>query len=292
MTGNATEKRVAGPVPQRVGEPVAQRVAEPSRDQRWHAESILAASNEWSWVPEGAPHVRTDELLVVAYPEHFLTPTGARVFGSDRDPVELVDEVHDIARSFGRDRLWWHLSDTTRPAGLEVEVLHRGGEVVERMDVLGFVLDGTVPDLGVPPTVTVRRVTDAGTTRHALVVSQAAFGGPSPTEEMVQESLAEVRAGLDDGSSGRVVAYLDGRPASTGGWTMAGDVCRLWGAGTHPDLRGRGAYRAVLAARIALAARVGATLALTHGRVQTSSPILQRVGFRRFGEQRQLVIDL
>lgn len=260
---------------------------------RWDAEAVLAASNEWSWVPEGAPHVRTDELLVVAYPEHFLTPTVARVFGSDRDPVELVDEVLDIARGFGRDRLWWHLADTTRPAGLEAEVLHRGGEVVERMDVLAFVLTGaSLPDLGVPATVTVRRVTDAETTRDALVVSQAAFGGPEPTEEMVQESLAEIRTGLDDASTGRVVAYLDGRAASTGGWAMAGDVCRLWGAGTHPDLRGRGAYRAVLAARLELAAQVGATMALTHGRVETSSPILRRVGFRRFGEQRQLVIGL
>ena len=236
--------------------------------------------------------MRTGELLVVAYPEHFLTPTVARVFGSDRDPADLVDEVHAIARGYGRNRLWWNLSDRTRPAGLEAEVARRGGTVVERMDVLALVRSDGRPDVAVPAVVTVRRVTGPGTARDALLVSQVAFGGPDPTDEMVEESLAELRTGLDDGSNGRVVAYLDGRAASTGGWTMAGDVCRLWGAGTHPDLRGRGAYRAVLAARIELARQVGATLALTHGRVETSSPILRRIGFTRFGEQRQLVVDL
>jgi hypothetical protein len=48
----------------------------------------------------------------------------------------------------------------------------------------------------------------------------------------------------------------------------------------------------VLRARLDIAVRAGATLALTHGRVDTSSPILRRLGFHRYGEQRQLVIDL
>lgn len=35
-----------------------------------------------------------------------------------------------------------------------------------------------------------------------------------------------------------------------------------------------------------------AVLALTHGRVDTSSPILQRVGFTRYVEQRSLRLEL
>ena len=50
--------------------------------------------------------------------------------------------------------------------------------------------------------------------------------------------------------------------------------------------------RAVLAERLRIARAVGATLGLTHGRVDTSSPILRRIGFTRYGEQRQLVLDL
>ena len=56
--------------------------------------------------------------------------------------------------------------------------------------------------------------------------------------------------------------------------------------------RGRGAYRAVLDARLRTARAAGATLGLTHGVVDTSSPILRRIGFTRHGEERVLVLDL
>ena len=256
---------------------------------------MLAASGAWSWVPDFARSVRTDEYLVVAYPETFLTPTGARVLESDgagRDPRDLVDEVHAVARDLGRERLWWTVTDTTRP-GVEAEVVRRGGSVVERSDVLAFDLSqGRVPDLGVPDDVEVRRVVERPDVLESLVISQRAFGGNEPDDAEVDLNVAEVDTGLADGSGGRVLAAVDGRPASTGGWTLVGPVARFWGAGTHPELRGRGAYRAVLEERLRHVVDAGATLALTHGRVETSSPILRSVGFRRYGEQRQLVVDL
>ncbi|HSU73601.1 MAG TPA: hypothetical protein VLI66_01595 [Terrabacter sp.] len=258
----------------------------------WDAPAVLAASNEWAWVPDGAPHVQNEEYLVVAYPDWFVTPTSARVFGSERDAVELADEICAVAREWGRDRLWWRLSEFTRPAALEHELESRGATVAERMDVLALPLADGVPDLAVPGDVDVRQVTDEQTVRDSLEVVHDAFGGHEPTDEQVATSLAEVEAGLTDGSGGRWVAYADGRPASTGGYTLAEDVCRLWGGGTHRSLRSRGAYRAVLGARLAAARAAGATLALTHGVVDTSSPILRRLGFTRHGEERTLVLDL
>lgn len=258
----------------------------------WDAEAVLAASNEWAWVPEGAPHVRNDEYLVVAYPDYFLAPTSARVFGSVRDAAELCDEIADVATGLGRDRLWWRLSDFTRPEGLEPELVRRGATVVDRMDVLALPLAGDLPDLAVPGDVEVRRVTDAATVRDAITVGNDAFGGDEPTDEQVATSLAEVERGLADDSGGRWVAYVDGEPASTGGYTLAEDVCRLWGGGTRASVRGRGAYRGVLHARLVAARAAGATLALTHGVVDTSSPILRRTGFTRYGEERTLVLDL
>jgi hypothetical protein len=243
-------------------------------------------------VPDGAPHVQNEEYLVVAYPDYFLTPTSARVFGSERDAVELADEICAAARDLGRDRLWWRLSDFTRPPALEPELVRRGAELVDRMDVLALPLAGGLPDLAVPDDVEVRRVTDERTVRDAILIGNDAFGGETPTAEQVASSLAEVERGLADGSGGRWVAYVDGHPAGTGGYTLVDGVCRLWGGGTHRSLRGRGAYRAVLGARLATARAAGATLALTHGVVDTSSPILRRLGFTRYGEERTLVLDL
>jgi hypothetical protein len=138
----------------------------------------------------------------------------------------------------------------------------------------------------------VRRVTDEQTVLDALVIGNDAFGGEDPTAEQVASALAEVERGRRDDSSGRWVSYVEGRPAGTGGYTLAGDVCRLWGGSTHGSLRGRGAYRAVLESRLRAARAAGASLALTHGVVDTSSPILRRIGFTRYGEERALVLDL
>ena len=54
----------------------------------------------------------------------------------------------------------------------------------------------------------------------------------------------------------------------------------------------RGAYRAVLAERLRLAAEAGASLALVKGRVATSAPILARAGFRRCGGERRYRLSL
>jgi predicted acetyltransferase len=53
--------------------------------------------------------------------------------------------------------------------------------------------------------------------------------------------------------------------------------------GTHPDWRGRGAYRALVRARWDEAARRGVPVLATHAR-PTSRPILERLGFRTLSQ--------
>jgi GNAT superfamily N-acetyltransferase len=86
--------------------------------------------------------------------------------------------------------------------------------------------------------------------------------------------------------------HLDGEPASSGGCTLNGEVAQLWGAVTLPAFRRRGSYRAVLAERLRLARDHGIELALVKGRVETSGPILLRVGFTDYGEERCYWISL
>jgi len=75
------------------------------------------------------------------------------------------------------------------------------------------------------------------------------------------------------------LAHCDGVPVGTAGlaYRPALDAIYLTGGNVLPEYRGRGVYRALVAARVADAR--GARLAATHARVQTSAPILERLGF-------------
>jgi hypothetical protein len=259
---------------------------------QWEAASVLAAANAWSWVPRDGRHCRTDEFLAVEPPDYMGLPVLVHVLDSSRPAGGLVDDVVAVAQGWGRQQLSWRVSSSTQPGDLEAELLSRGGVVEEILDVLALPMDDGLPNFAVPADVTVRVVTDEPTLRDALLVSSNAFPGEQLTGERVAQGLAELRGGLPEGPVGRVVSYLDGRPAATGGWTLVEPVARLWGGATHTELRGRGAYRAVLAERLRLARSAGATLALSLGRRETSSPILRSLGFTAYGEQRVVLLDV
>ena len=258
----------------------------------WDAASVLAAANEWVWLPRDGRHRRTDEFLAVVPPDYMGLPVLVRVFGSGRAAGSLVDEVVAVAEEWGQQRLSWRLSDSTEPGDLEGELLRRGATVEATLDVLAIPIGEALPDVAVPPDVSVRSVMDEATLRDALLVSSNAFEGEQLTDERVAQGLAELREGLPEGPVGRVVSYVDGRPAASGGWTLVGSVARLWGGATHTELRRRGAYRAVLAERLRLAKEAGATLGLSLGRRETSSPILRGLGFTAYGEQREVLLDV
>ena len=75
------------------------------------------------------------------------------------------------------------------------------------------------------------------------------------------------------------LAYCDGKPAATAGAVVFARSVYLLGGVTLPEFRGRGAYRALVAARLAFARARGIALATSHARAQTSAPILERLGF-------------
>ena len=82
------------------------------------------------------------------------------------------------------------------------------------------------------------------------------------------------------------VAYVDGEPAASAGSTVDGDALRFWDGAVLPAYRGRGAYRALVAQRLVDARAPTARFALVKAVDSTSAPILKRLGFRPYGEQR------
>lgn len=257
-------------------------------------EHVAAASGAWNWYPTDATTLETDRLLLVRWPDYYQAPPTAVRVAPDAPVDDTLDVVAEHARAWGADRvLVWVKLDA--PAGLEDALRARGGVLDETVDVFALDLtDGAGrPDLAVPDDLEVRWQVDEATTRDALQVGVEAFEeGSLPPPERLHELAAEAAADLEAGRGATAIAYDGARPVAAGGLSLVDGVARLWGGGVVPDARGRGAYRAVLDARLEHAVARGATTALVKGRVETSGPILRRAGFEVFGQERSWVVGL
>ena len=79
------------------------------------------------------------------------------------------------------------------------------------------------------------------------------------------------------------VAYVDAKPIGCGRVTASPQsrFAGLWGGSVLPDFRGRGAYRALLSARIDHIRQFDSIRYLRVDAMPTSRPILERYGFKR-----------
>ena len=73
---------------------------------------------------------------------------------------------------------------------------------------------------------------------------------------------------------------------------VADGVARLRGSGVLESHRGRGIYRALGATRLTYAVEHDDTMALCQCNIATSSPILQRLGFVSYGQERSYRLPL
>lgn len=260
------------------------------------AERVRTASAAWAFLPPHAPRVETEEYLLVRYPDWTERPLQLVRFHPHRPAAEALPEVLVHARELAprggvapeQVACWVRLG---APDDVEPALREHGGRLDETVDVLALGLDGP-PDLGDLPDVPLRWSEDLEVFVDAVRLSAEVFGA-SPTDRRELEAahpgeVAKVRSG----GGGAVVAYDGETPLGSGGLTMAGPDARLWGGVVHPQARGRGIYRAVLAARLAYARRHGADLAIVKGRVETSGPILRRAGFTGHGQERSWLLGL
>jgi hypothetical protein len=133
-----------------------------------------------------------------------------------------------------------------------------------------------------PPSVRVERVTTDQLLDEFGRVSEGAF-----ERKKDQGILLELSAALRAGSEEQLgyLAFDADRAVSVGrlNTTPASPFGGLYGGGTLPSHRGRGFYRATVAARARDAARLGARY-LRVDALPTSQPILERLGFLRVTE--------
>jgi len=208
--------------------------------------------------------------------------TVMRVAPGDMNAAELADGMLAELRGRRVAEAFWTAGPGFVPEGAGRVLLGRGAAVDRTIDICAYPLGGPLPGGPLPGAVTTRAVQSREDAADYERASAAAWGYRQPSEADIDRTFAGLPAGY-------FVGYWEGTPAGAGGYTLAGEVARLWGAGVVAAYRGRGIYRALVRARLAEAAGRGATLALVHAE-PTSSPVLQRLGFRVYGQRQVLAL--
>ena len=249
------------------------------------AENVVAASNAMTWVPDTAVTEETDEYWLARLPDYFDPPLRLLRFTPAGPVAPALTAVLDRARRFGLPELEWSVRLGSPPEARGL-LEARGAKITETLDVLALELARGAPALPPPARdVSVRWATGLPAITEASEVTVAVFGGSLPPPERLAELAKRDRAAIPAGQGGQVVAYAGETPVGTGGVIMAGRVARLWGGAAIQAARGKGVYRATLAARLEYGAAHGATMALVAARVETSGPILRRAGFTSYGQE-------
>jgi GNAT superfamily N-acetyltransferase len=248
------------------------------------AAAVVAASIALTWVPETATTEETDDYRLVRLPDYFDPPLRLVRFSPAGAVEPALAAVLDRARESGLPELQWTVQPDSPPVASLLEA--RGATVTETLDVLALDLSEGAPAL--PPSdldVEVRWATDLQTVTDSTELAAGIFGGSAPPQQRLAELANRDSAAIPGGRGGMVVAYAGQTPLGTGGVIIAAGAARLWGGAVRPAARGRGVYRATLAARLDYSAAHGATMALVNARVETSGPILRQAGFAAYGRQ-------
>ena len=195
---------------------------------------------------------------------------------ANKSLVGVVDEIieREIAHheSIGRSFEWTTFS-TDEPADLALRLEKRGFEVGTKEVACMIPLADC--DFGCSQ-IRVERVIDESTLADFRAVAEGVFGKDySYTTGVLAENLA-----LGAVNETGFVAYDGKTPVSVGrlSWPSGTKVAGMYTGGTLTSHRGKGFYRAVVAARADFARGLGVEYLSVDAR-PTSLPILQRLGF-------------
>ena len=205
-----------------------------------------------------------------------------RLAPGDVDEVRAL--VHKHLRGRERTACSWEIGSSATPPDLVERLYERGLVDDDDPDVIGMLLTEPPPS---PDGVEARPVRDFEEFAAANRVAGIAFGLPEEEPDEPRD-----RARYDEeaelGYWKTFVALLDGEIVGSGHSTYIDGAVTLNGGAVLPHARGRGAYRALVAARWDDAVERG-TPALVTQAGRMSAPILERLGFREVARIKILV---
>jgi hypothetical protein len=238
------------------------------------------AENANSYTPLGPYDERDFNDRYVLWMGNGDEPTAnvAQRFRLRPDEVESVrKEIHARLLAKGRTACTWEVGTHATPTDL-VDRLLALGIVDDEPTPLAVGMVLTATPAGPSTGIEVRR---AETDEEHLVAAQIAsiaFGSPKPVEVSSDR----------DPNNLVYLAYLDGEPVARGSASFSEHGVTLFGGSTLPGARGRGAYRALVAARWEDAVARGTPVLVTQASPM-SRPILAQLGFREVCEIRILL---
>jgi hypothetical protein len=236
----------------------------------------------------------TDERLVdpryVVYlgPGSFAGFTVVQRLRLEPDEVEAtVAEVRTELESRGRMERTWEVGCSATPEDLTERLLDLGMEPDREPYAVGMILDR--PPVPGPSDVEVRRVATLEDYLASVRIAMDAFGMSEADANEVQDRAERDWSSLAVSPHVRqFLALIDGEPVATGRATLTDVGVLLNGGSTVERARGRGAYRALVAARWDDAVASGLPVLVTQAGAM-SRPILARLGFREVCDIRILL---
>jgi hypothetical protein len=206
------------------------------------------------------------------------------------EPEEVEDTVAEVRAELdrrGRMERTWEVGCSATPEDLTERLIDLGMEPDREPYAVGMVLDHP-PDPG-PPDVETRAVASLEDYLASVRIAMDAFGMSDSDAEEVQDRAEQDWAALAHSSDVRqFIALIDGEPVATGRATYTDVGVLLNGGSTIERARGRGAYRALVAARWEDALAKGKKCLVTQAGAM-SRPILVRLGFREVCDIRILL---
>jgi len=234
------------------------------------------------WIPPDVEVIDRPELLCMrcARSDPYLNSV-QRCLAVDGELEAVIEEVTHFHRAQGSR---WMLPDHRRHSNSERLLAQAGYQrgAQHHTMVIQTQEHQRRPSAGIR----VKQVKGIEDLSAAVAVSDFAFGkerqrSPDELAEMLKSCSGE------GARARRFFAYdVDhGEPLSSGGMSLYPELnfALLWAGGTRPSARGRGAYSAILAARIQEAARMGIGAVGLYARRDTSAPIVARQGFQKVG---------
>jgi GNAT superfamily N-acetyltransferase len=236
-------------------------------------------------VPSVAPHTLTPKFVVAFSPSPLQSVT-CRVRTTVADLDATIEEVRALLRERGVKANVWHVGPSSQPHDLAPLLRARSFVPASHAP---YEPTMTLMALVRPPrpnpnaAVEVRMARTLEEYVAGLEVMLGAFNA-SVEEGAAWRAAAPTLWETQDGDDRFThVAFLDGRLVGAGFSVGGATGILMGGGGVLPLVRGRGVYRALLAARWAEAERLGKQgLVIQAGAM--SRPILERCGFEVVGE--------